>query len=211
MQDPDREKCKVCGKLLKKASMKKHLSNIHGKAAQDKKAIKADREIAKKQALQAGIKKNPNDSQRSNSYAIPNDVDDNQLNRLATMLEDFEFIDVEDSPQPIKKITIDKSAPKKRQQPELAIQKKLEKQYNAGHKDTPIGIIDILTQDELIEIKNWNDFLKGFGQCIAYGEYYPKHMKRLHFFDKPPDVNKEIAIRTLCAKFGIKVTQEPWP
>jgi hypothetical protein len=211
MQDPDREECNVCHKWLKKASMKKHKANLHSKASQDKKLIKGDREVAKKQALQILTKKNPTDLQKSTSYAIPKDADDDQLNRLATMLEDFEFIDIEDSHQPIKKIAITTNAPKKRQQPELAIQKKLEKQYNAGHKVIPYSIIDILGSDFLIEIKNWNDWIKAIGQVFVYGHVYPNHMKQIHFFGEPPSVDKEIYIRAVCAKLGIKVTQEPWP
>lgn len=206
MQDPDKEKCHVCHKLLKKTSMKKHLANVHSKAAQDKKLVKADREVAKKQALKAAVAEimvNPN-------YAVSSDVDDKKLMQLQQQLEDFHFMEI--SPEQTKKsLAKTESMVKKRQQPELAIQKRLEKQYGAGHKVVPIGVIDVLTKDELIEIKNWDDWMKGFAQCILYGRYYPNHMKHLRFFGEPPSVEKELIIRTICAEYGIKITQEPWP
>lgn len=223
MQDPDREKCQVCGKSLKKASMKRHVENVHGKAKQDKKQLKANRETAKKQALQTATKEiftnqdygkgTVSDTRQRNSYSVPSDIDDEKLNRLSNLLEDFEFIDADprDSPQPAKKVTTSQNAVKKRQQPELAIQKKLEKQYNAGHKVIPYSVIDILGNDFLIEIKNWNDWIKAIGQVIVYGHVYPNHMKQIHFFGEPPPADKEIYIRAVCAKLGIKVTQEPWP
>lgn len=207
MQDPDREKCKLCQKLLKKTSMKKHLANVHGKANQDKKLIRAQRETAKKAALTGNVGVDLR-SNRSKSYTVPAEVDDAEMNRLNLMMADFEFMEISPlaTPEPIKKT---ETAMKKRQQPELAIQKRLEKQYGCGHKVIPIGIIDILTADELIEIKNWNDWMKGLGQCIAYSNYYPNHMKHLWFFGEPPSADKEIVIRTICAKLGIKITQEP--
>lgn len=215
MQDPDKQKCKVCQKLLKKTSMKKHLENVHGKANRDKKLARALRETAKKAALTSNVTVDLR-SNRNKSYAVPVEVDDAEMNRLNLMMADFEFIDIdpeEDSgtPEPVKKIPAKAEIPvKKRQQPELAIQKRLEKQYGCGHKVIPYAIIDILGNDFLIEIKNWDGWIKAIGQVIVYGHVYPNHMKQIHFFGEPPAADKEIYIRGVCAKLGIKVTQEPY-
>lgn len=234
MNDPTRENCKVCGKSLKKTSMKRHLDNVHGPGAANKKSVKADRELAKKKALQKASKelftnkeynKDIDDDANklnTNNYSVPPDMTDADLDRMTQMLEEFELIDdpavlsfdssaQEPKTPPRKPNVSTPNAPRKREQPELAIQRRLEKQYGGGHKVIPLGIIDILTKDSLIEIKCWDDFLKGFGQLIAYGEYYPKHMKHIHFFGQPPSADKEVVIRTLFAKHAIKVTQEPWP
>jgi hypothetical protein len=97
---------------------------------------------------------------------------------------------------------------KKRNQPELVIQKKLEKQYKGGHKSTPVGIIDIYTEDSLIEIKHWDGWKGAIGQLICYQYYYPKHMLHLHLFGPIPSDDKKIPIMTICAHNRIKLTYE---
>lgn len=216
MQDPDREKCRICQKLLKKTSMKKHIANVHGKAAQDKKKLKDGREVAKKKALQQITSETSLKLPPLPDYSLPKEVNDEKLEELRRQLEDFTFIDVdwekdETSSSPVKIKAETKPLKKKREQPELAIQKKLEKQYNAGHKNIPYGIIDILGKDFFIEIKNWNDWIKAIGQVTVYGNVYPNHMKHIHFFGEVPPADKEIYIRAVCAKLGIKVTAEHWP
>jgi len=104
--------------------------------------------------------------------------------------------------------TPDITAKKKRNQPELAVQKKMEKKLGGTHKTTPLGIIDIFLPDQLVEIKCWNAFHHGIGQLICYHHYYPNHMMHLHLFgDIPPD-EKRIPILTVCAENHIKVTWE---
>ena len=46
----------------------------------------------------------------------------------------------------------------------------------------PVGKIDILTANEIIEVKNIKDWKQGIGQIIIYGNYYPSHQKRIHLF-----------------------------
>lgn len=101
--------------------------------------------------------------------------------------------------------------PKKtRQQPEEKVQKKLEKKLNGKHQTTPVGIIDILTDTELVEIKAWSNWKSALGQVFAYGHYYPNHMKRIHFFGRPPSENLQQAIFAICASLRIRVTIEPY-
>jgi len=216
MDVPDRENCSICGKSLKKSSIKRHIATVHSKNAAEKKSSRIDREAAKKKALQnatqdifnsgtiSDSRLTNNSNSNNRSYAIPASVTDKDLEKI---MQEFEFMSVDENPL----MNNTPKVPKKREQPELAIQRKLEKQYGGGHKETPLGIIDILSTTEIIEVKNWNDFIKGFGQLLVYAEYYPNHMKHIHFFGEPPPADKEIVIRTLFAKYGIKVTQERWP
>ncbi len=109
-------------------------------------------------------------------------------------------------PPPVKD---PKPSRKLRQQPEEKVQKKLEKKLNGKHQTTPVGIIDILTDTELIEIKAWSNWKSALGQVFAYGHYYPNHMKRIHFFGCPPSENLQQAIFAICASLRIRVTIEP--
>lgn len=47
---------------------------------------------------------------------------------------------------------------------------------------TPAGIIDILSVDEIIEVKHWKNWKDAIGQVLVYGLYYPSHAKRIHLF-----------------------------
>ena len=69
---------------------------------------------------------------------------------------------------------------------------------------TEFGFIDILTEDELIEIKIGHDWKCGIGQLLAYGEYYKDHVKRLHLFDFKYDEK----IAKICEKYNIKLSYE---
>ena len=70
--------------------------------------------------------------------------------------------------------------------------------------ETEYGYIDLLTDTEIIEIKNGENWKHGMGQIIVYGEYYPKHQKRLHLFD----ININNKINEICKKYDIIVTYE---
>ncbi|WP_313657923.1 hypothetical protein [Planktothrix agardhii] len=47
---------------------------------------------------------------------------------------------------------------------------------------TLAGRIDILTDTQLIEVKEWKRWKEAIGQVLCYGAYYPNHEKRIHFF-----------------------------
>lgn len=44
------------------------------------------------------------------------------------------------------------------------------------------GRIDILTDDQIIEVKNVTDWKSAIGQITVYGLLYPHHQKRIHLF-----------------------------
>ncbi|CAM9791863.1 unnamed protein product, partial [Ectocarpus sp. 6 AP-2014] len=72
------------------------------------------------------------------------------------------------------------------------------------------GCIDVFTKGEVVEIKHNTNWKSGIGQVKAYGEYYPRHKKRLHLFAREGDgASKYFEMATrLCAKEGIRVTFE---
>ncbi len=71
---------------------------------------------------------------------------------------------------------------------------------------TPVGFIDLLTETEIIEVKNIKDWKSALGQILTYSAYYPNHRKRIHLFgetlDKLPD------IESACLPFNVIVTGE---
>jgi hypothetical protein len=88
---------------------------------------------------------------------------------------------------------------------EKEIQTKLSQELGGEIEvETEFGFIDILTEDELIEIKIGHDWKCGIGQLLTYGEYYKDHVKRLHLFDFKYD--KKIA--KICEKYNIKLSYE---
>ena len=210
MQDPDKEKCRLCQKVLKKTSMKKHVANVHGKAGQDKKLAKALRETAKKAALN-GIPSSPKVDLRSNrvKYTVPAEIDDAEMNRLNLLMADFEFIDTEensDAPEPVSYL----DAPPKRNQEEQKVQKKLEKKTGFTHMRCPAGIIDLFDPKgcQIIEIKHWKLFKYCIGQLLAYQYFYPKFMLRAHYFGPIPDDATRLMIINICQNLRIHVTWE---
>lgn len=65
--------------------------------------------------------------------------------------------------------------------------------------------IDILTETEIIEIKNFKNFMKAIGQILIYSQYYPKHKKRIHFFNIKKDTPIEF-LKNICEKYDIRLT-----
>lgn len=70
---------------------------------------------------------------------------------------------------------------------------------------TPVGNIDILTDTELIEVKEAKAWKNAIGQLITYGYYYPYHQKRLHLFGRCHH-SALILIRQHCDLNNIVVT-----
>jgi hypothetical protein len=92
---------------------------------------------------------------------------------------------------------------------EIGIAKTLSKELD-GQREVavPGGYIDILTADELIEVKAVKAWKTGIGQLMVYSAYYPNHAKRLHLFGH---CNKEVInlIKEHCERLNIRLTYEP--
>ena len=88
---------------------------------------------------------------------------------------------------------------------ELEIQKKLQQELGGEIEvQTDVGFIDLLTNTEIIEIKNGNNWKHAVGQILMYSLEYPNHIKRIHLFD----IYKSKSIEEKCEKYGIKVTYD---
>ena len=75
---------------------------------------------------------------------------------------------------------------------------------------TPVGLIDVLTDLEVIEIKRVKQWKSAVGQIILYGAYYPEKGKRIHLLGLCPADQKEL-IEIACNKVGVRVTWDGRP
>lgn len=91
---------------------------------------------------------------------------------------------------------------------EYDIQNKMEKELGSFTICCPIGRVDLMTHDTIIELKKWKDHKKGIGQLMCYSHYFPDKKRRLHFFGVKPVPKQEEAIRKVCEGLGIEVTEE---
>ena len=69
------------------------------------------------------------------------------------------------------------------------------------------GRIDILTTQEVIEVKEAIDWKSAIGQVLVYATYYPSHSPRIHLFSSSPihsSFRKMVEDRTV--KLNIRVT-----
>ena len=71
---------------------------------------------------------------------------------------------------------------------------------------TKQGLIDLLTETELIEVWASDRWLDGVGHVLAKSHKYPNHTKRLHLFG-PDDSILEPIVES-CEDWNIRVTFE---
>jgi predicted transcriptional regulator len=71
---------------------------------------------------------------------------------------------------------------------------------------TKFGLIDLLTETELIEIKIVNRWKDAIGHILAKSEKYPNHQKRLHLFGYQEPILENI--EEVCDRLQIRVTFE---
>lgn len=88
---------------------------------------------------------------------------------------------------------------------EIEIQKKLQEELGGSIEvQTDVGFIDLLTNIEIIEIKNGKNWKHAVGQILIYSLRYPNHKKRIHLFD----ISKSEIIEKSCRMYDIEVTYE---
>lgn len=70
------------------------------------------------------------------------------------------------------------------------------------------GRIDLLTEEEVIEVKHIQNWKSALGQVLSYAHYFPTHRPRIHLFgeENPADLSK---IKQVCTSHDIKVTYSP--
>lgn len=72
---------------------------------------------------------------------------------------------------------------------------------------TPLGDIDLLTDDQIIEIKTFKNWKAALGQLLVYSKFYPNHQKRLYLFDRKIP-SKLALIKDACAEYDVLVDFE---
>jgi hypothetical protein len=90
-------------------------------------------------------------------------------------------------------------------QKEKEIQIKLQQELGGEIEvETDSGFIDLLTDTEIIEIKNGKNWKHAMGQVLSYSIDYKNHIKRIHLFDMEYDSH----INKTCHVYNVKVTYE---
>lgn len=88
---------------------------------------------------------------------------------------------------------------------EYQIQQRLHEELGGQIEvETEVGYIDLLTDAEIIEIKDGKCWKHAVGQILSYSIDYPNHKKRIHLFD----IEKNKIIEDRCDIYDIKVTYE---
>jgi len=97
-----------------------------------------------------------------------------------------------------------------KQEKEKKIQKRLATRLKGRMEvSTPSGDIDILTENEVIEVKGCQKWKNAVGQVIAYQQYFPDKRKRIHLFDSEKmNSSTKATIETVCANLDICVTYD---
>lgn len=73
---------------------------------------------------------------------------------------------------------------------------------------TPAGRIDLLTYEEIIEVKRISNWKAALGQILVYSAFYPEQDARLHLFGRRDELIKVADIEAACLAFNVKVTAE---
>ena len=72
----------------------------------------------------------------------------------------------------------------------------------------PSGRIDILTSNQIIEVKHIKRWKDAVGQITIYGDSYPNHQKRIHLFGIENNSSMILLIKEQCLKRNIIATFE---
>ena len=95
----------------------------------------------------------------------------------------------------------------RKNQPERAVRDRLQSQLGGKVEAyTKFGLIDLLTETELIEIKVIHRWKDAIGHILAKSEKYPNHQKRLHLFGPQEPILDNI--QDFCDRHSIQVTFE---
>lgn len=87
-------------------------------------------------------------------------------------------------------------------------QVKLAKKLNGKIEvETVAGKIDILTPTQLIEVKRVKSWKDALGQVLAYGVFYPSHIKRIHLYGETQEAYLKM-IKEVAEKYHVIVTWE---
>lgn len=86
---------------------------------------------------------------------------------------------------------------------EKAIQLRLQEELGGDIEvETKVGFIDLLTEDEIIEIKEGKNWKHAVGQVLMYAIEYPQHKKRIHLFN----IERNDTIEKYCKLYDIVIS-----
>lgn len=92
-----------------------------------------------------------------------------------------------------------------------AIQKRMVTDLNGkAEVQTPAGNIDILTDDELIEIRHISKWTYAIGHVQVYNIYCKRNMRIHLFYTHDTDLNILAIIKADCEAFNIRLTTEKY-
>jgi hypothetical protein len=74
---------------------------------------------------------------------------------------------------------------------------------------TPVGLIDILCSEAIIEVKRARNWKQALGQVLAYSNYYPSHSRVLHLFGRESDATKLSLAASVCQHYGVVLRFQP--
>jgi hypothetical protein len=96
---------------------------------------------------------------------------------------------------------------KRRRQIEWEVRDRLQSQIGGQTEaPNPWGVIDLLTDTEIIEIKFVHQWKEAFGHLLPKSETLPQHQKRLHLFGViDTNINR---ISEYCSQYDVHVTFE---
>jgi hypothetical protein len=118
-------------------------------------------------------------------------------------------IEVELNKPQLELITLEEFIKKNPRKPKKDIEKQIQIRMNkelGGEMEvkTESGNIDLLTKDEIIEIKLGKNWKSAIGQVLSYSKYYPSHKKRIHLFN----IQNCALINDTCKIYEITVSYE---
>lgn len=72
------------------------------------------------------------------------------------------------------------------------------------------GPIDVVTADEVVEVKRARKYTHALGQVLGHSEAHPEKKRRIHLFGTVAELTPELIEKSaaLCDKYGVSVTHE---
>lgn len=92
---------------------------------------------------------------------------------------------------------------------EKMIQEKIQKMFGGKREvHTPVGFIDLVTDDMIVECKIAKEFKHAIGQIISYHKFFSNHEKAIYLFGScPTNITK---CYELCRENKIRLYAEFW-
>jgi hypothetical protein len=125
--------------------------------------------------------------------------------KVTQWVEEWKNINDDNNNKYLKEISI--LEPSLNDQKEKEIQNKLKIELNAETEiKTLAGYIDLLSDDYIIEIKEFSKWKHALGQILSYAKFYPLKVKKIYLFDYENKNTDEIdLIKQIYADYNISL------